>query len=68
GRLGSAGWAAASLQLADLIGALVTVVVVAVFAYAFTRHCARRMGGSNGDVLGATIELSTTIALVALLV
>ena len=68
GWLGSGGWtAASSLHLAEMIGALVVVVGVAVFAYAFTRHCARRMGGVSGDVLGGTLELSTTLALVVLL-
>ncbi|WP_238419828.1 adenosylcobinamide-GDP ribazoletransferase [Gordonia sp. 'Campus'] len=43
------------------------VVVVAGFAWLFTRHCARRMGGVTGDVLGGTIELGVAIALVGLL-
>ncbi|MFC0313848.1 adenosylcobinamide-GDP ribazoletransferase [Gordonia phosphorivorans] len=49
-------------------GAVAAVFAVAVFAYTFTRHCARRMGGVSGDVLGATIELSTTLALIVVLV
>lgn len=48
--------------------ALGALIAVAVFAWAFTRHCARRTGGVSGDVLGATLELSTALALVLLLV
>ncbi len=48
--------------------ALVVVLAVVVFAWIFTRHCARRMGGLNGDVLGATIELGVALALVGLLI
>lgn len=47
--------------------AVAPLVAVAVFAWGFTAHCARRMGGSSGDVLGATIELSAALALILLL-
>ncbi|GAA4746672.1 adenosylcobinamide-GDP ribazoletransferase [Gordonia alkaliphila] len=46
---------------------VIALVVAAVFAAVFTRHCARRMGGVSGDVLGATLELSTTLALIVVL-
>lgn len=48
-------------------GGLVALVVIAL-AWAFTRHCARRVGGIPGDVLGATIELVTAGTLIGLLV
>lgn len=50
------------------VRAALTALVVLGFAWMFTRHCARRMGGIPGDVLGAVIELGTAIALVGLLI
>lgn len=68
----AAGWLDASGVTATFSAppafrALAALVVVGAGAYVFTRHCARRMGGISGDVLGATLELSTTAALVVLL-
>ncbi|WP_431818390.1 adenosylcobinamide-GDP ribazoletransferase [Gordonia jacobaea] len=65
------GWQSLSPNVFDVgsaLGAAITAVIALGFAWLFTRHCARRMGGINGDVLGAVIELSTAIALVGLLI
>lgn len=65
-----AGWLdplAAEFTVSAAVRAGAVLVAVSAFAYAFTRHCARRIGGVSGDVLGATLELSTTLALVLLL-
>ncbi|GAA1892567.1 adenosylcobinamide-GDP ribazoletransferase [Williamsia serinedens] len=46
-------------------GPIVTVVVL-LGVSVWTRHCTRRLGGVGGDVLGATVELTTVAALVGL--
>ncbi|MGB6244032.1 adenosylcobinamide-GDP ribazoletransferase [Gordonia sp. (in: high G+C Gram-positive bacteria)] len=52
---------------AALITACLVTATALAFAWAFSRHCARRTGGITGDVLGATLELSTVAVAVGLL-
>lgn len=71
-RISVAVWAVlavASSVVADVDrwwqGPLVTAVVL-LGAVLWTRHCARRLGAVGGDVLGATVELTTVATLVGL--
>jgi len=69
----AAGWldapiAPAAFAPAPAVTALAALAAACAGTWLLTRHCARRLGGITGDVLGAVIELSTAAALVILLV
>ncbi|WP_279104630.1 adenosylcobinamide-GDP ribazoletransferase [Gordonia paraffinivorans] len=61
------GWDGDGVDVTGLVQGWLVLAAVAGFGLLFTRHCARRMGGVTGDVLGATIELCVAIAVVGLL-
>lgn len=58
--------AAAGLTLEKLAGATAAVLLAVLTSFVTSRRAVRALGGTTGDVLGATVELALPVALVTL--
>ena len=52
--------------LVECVRPLLALALGLTAAWALRRHAVRRLGGVNGDVLGALVEVTTTVVLVAM--
>ncbi|MCW2667096.1 MAG: cobalamin-5-phosphate synthase CobS, partial [Frankiales bacterium] len=62
------GAAAYGVLADDPLRTVPAVLAGLAAAWLLLRHAVRRLGGLNGDVLGALVETTTTVVLVAMAV